>query len=321
MPDYLEKLNSLFSGEEIESKVEAKLKEYSNLITKETALFLLAKEQNLIREQTADSSTAESTKGRFSISGTVSKIFPEREYEGNGKKIKTQRLWLFDEKGEFTLVLWNEDTKLASGKIAIGGKIKVTGAYSRGGEVHLGYGGKAELLEGNESIPLGKLKEENALVNAEGSIDEILPDYFYKRKGSEAEEMMGSFSLTDGENTFTVCLWDKPEQVHDFKFKDKVRVERARFRNRTLNMNANSRIVLIEREKEGEIKGILEGIEVQGEGKEGAKARISGREYAISVQTACAILGISSLPDDVSLKTLVELKGKEIIGKDVSLFL
>ncbi len=352
MLDYKEKLNTIFTSDQLDSRIEKKLSEYSQLITKETAIFLIAKENGIILEQSADSQNARQTKGRFSITGTISRIFPLREYgggSGNGPdkkpetqdqgpktrpskpevlevpapqgsanpkpKTSNQRLWLHDEKGDFTLVLWNSDTGLTKGKIGLGDQIKIIGATYRNGEINLGYGGKIERTGGIPTTPLSKLPAlSQDTCNVEGEISEIYPEFFYKRASGE-EAVMRSFDLTEGNTTVNVSVWHEPEQMNNFKFKDRVRIENAKYKKSSLQLNSGSRLVLLERKDEdGKIRGILEDAKAD-DGK--LIAKLSGKLHSLSPEASLALLGVSPLPADISLSTVLELKKKEILGAEV----
>ncbi|MEM2962903.1 MAG: hypothetical protein QXW70_02615 [Candidatus Anstonellales archaeon] len=322
MSDYLEKLHALYTDKQLNLLIEKKLSEYSHLISRDTALFLIAKENNCIIEETVDSSSLHNQQSRFSIIGTIVKIFPPYEHTAAGTsesrtKTKSQRLWLSDEKGVFTLVLWNEKTNLTSGTIGLGDKIKIVGAYFRDGEVHLSASGRIEKLEPASVTRLSDLNTNvtNAIC-VEGSITEVYPDYYYKNSRGE-EVAMRSFDITDGTVVVNVSVWHDPQLVAKLQPSDRIRLENVKFRRGGLHVNSNSRLILLERKEAGRIEGVVEDISLE---KDSFRVKISGETYQVPFQLGWSLLlGLFQIPPDVSPSTILDIKKNDVIGKKISI--
>lgn len=125
------------SADDIEKKVEEKQKELSGLISREGALYIIAKEAGIdilkqpkktvqIKDLTADVRNVE-------IKARVFKIFGAREFERNGVKNKVVNILLADGTGTVRMSLWDKQTGLLE-NFKPGDAIEIIGAYTKDDE-------------------------------------------------------------------------------------------------------------------------------------------------------------------------------------------
>lgn len=175
------------SQDEIQKKILEKQQELSNLVSKEGAAYIIAKELGL--------DVFPKTKRRLEIKNVVPKIrdlklsarvirvFEPREFKGkNGKKGKVASIILGDETGNIRLSLWDDQTNIVE-KLNPGMAVETFGAYTRedgvgGVELRLGNRGGVRILEQSELPTFDKLKRyEAGRINIsdlkEGEIAEI----------------------------------------------------------------------------------------------------------------------------------------------------
>jgi len=159
------------SQDEIQKKILEKQQELSNLVSKEGAAYIIAKELGL--------DVFPKTKRRLEIKNVVPKIrdlklsarvirvFEPREFKGkNGKKGKVASIILGDETGNIRLSLWDDQTNIVE-KLNPGMAVETFGAYTRedgvgGVELRLGNRGGVRILEQSELPTFDKLKRPEA---------------------------------------------------------------------------------------------------------------------------------------------------------------
>lgn len=168
------------SQDEIQKKILEKQRELSNLVSKEGAAYIIAKELGL--------DVFPKTKRRLEIKNVVPKIrdlkltariirvFETREFKGkNGKKGKVASIILGDETGNIRLSLWDDQTDIIE-KLNPGMAVETFGAYTRedgvgGVELRLGNRGGVKILEQSELPTFDKLKRTST--NGRTNISEL----------------------------------------------------------------------------------------------------------------------------------------------------
>ena len=156
------------SQEEVQKKILEKQRELSNLISKDGAAYIIAKELGL--------DILPKTKRRLEIKNVIPKItdlkltarvirvFEPREFKSKaGKKGKVASIILGDETGNIRLSLWDEQTNIIE-KLKPGMAIETFRAYTRdngfgGVEIRLGNKGGIRILEQCELPTLDKLQK------------------------------------------------------------------------------------------------------------------------------------------------------------------
>ncbi|MEM5778024.1 MAG: OB-fold nucleic acid binding domain-containing protein [Candidatus Aenigmatarchaeota archaeon] len=173
--------------EELQKKIIEKQRELSNLISKEGAVYIIAKELGL--------DVFPKTKRRLEIKNVVPKIrdlkltarvikiVEPRNFERGGKKGKVASIILGDGTGNIRLSLWDNQTEIIE-KLKPGMAIETFGAYTRdnglgGVELRLGNKGGIKILEQSDLPSLESLQkslelERKNIVNLkEGDIAEL----------------------------------------------------------------------------------------------------------------------------------------------------
>jgi len=162
--------NTGLSEEDINKKILDKQHELSNLVSREGAAYIVAKELGLdLIGQVKVMEIKDITSGakNLSISATVFRIFPVREFEKDGKKIKVANLFLSDSSGIIRMSLWDEQTELLKG-LKEGNVVEISGAYSKndwhgGVELRLEKMGRIKVIGevkiGSERISISAIKE------------------------------------------------------------------------------------------------------------------------------------------------------------------
>jgi ssDNA-binding replication factor A large subunit len=157
--------------EEVQKKILEKQRELSNLVSKEGAAYIIAKELGL--------DVFPKTKRRLEIKNVVPKIrdlkltarvvrvFETRNFEKNGKKGKVASIILGDESGSMRLSLWDNQTDIIE-KLKPGMAIETFGAYTKdnglgGVEIRLGNKGGIRILEQSDLPVLEKLQKSSEL--------------------------------------------------------------------------------------------------------------------------------------------------------------
>ena len=151
--------------EEIQKKILEKQRELSNLVSKEGAAYIIAKELGL--------DVFKKTKRRLEIRNVVPKIrdlkltarviriFEPRSFSKEGKRGKVASIILGDESGNIRLSLWDNQTDIIE-SLKPGMAVETFGAYTRdnglgGVELRLGNKGGVRILEQCELPALEKL--------------------------------------------------------------------------------------------------------------------------------------------------------------------
>jgi ssDNA-binding replication factor A large subunit len=150
------------SQDDIQRKIIEKQRELSNLVSKEGAAYIIAKELGL-------DVFPKTTKKRLEIKNIVPKIrdlklsarivrvFEPREFKGKtGKQGKVASIILGDESGNIRLSLWDDQTDVVE-KLSPGMAVETFGAYTKedgvgGVELRLGKLGGVKILE-NSDLP------------------------------------------------------------------------------------------------------------------------------------------------------------------------
>lgn len=311
MEDYLPLLEKKFPKEEIDEMAKERIEKYGDLISRDIALFLLAKENNLIEEKAIPISSAQQWMRSIMITAKVACVFPICYFEKDGKKGRSCRLLLSDKSGEITLVLWNDLVSLVEEKIWTGDEIEVRGGYLKDGELHVGFGGTVTVLKSSPPTPIGKLKP--GTHNVAGKIAEVFLDYFYMKNGKE--EIMSSFLLSDGDDEMRVAVWKEPERVKALRQGDEVKLEGVVYRNNELHANSSSRIIVAKRTEENVLRGKIEEIK---QGEKGISIVMDGKRITFDDSLSLKVLGINELPPDVPLKTVFGIKAKYLLEKEMA---
>ncbi len=227
---------SLSSGverEEVERRVEAKRAKLSGLVSKEGAAQIVAAELGVSFEN-AVMKISELVHGmkRVSVVGEVTKVFPVREYNKNGREGKIGSFLIGDESSNTRVVLWdNSHIALIEGKsIKEGDTVEISNGAVRNGEIHLSAFSdikkSSQKIEGarrNRIFETGRLKDASPGRNMKirGVIVQVFEPRFFKsrKEGEEGEERaLLNVVLDDGSETIRAVMFG--EQINKLGLTD-----------------------------------------------------------------------------------------------------
>ena len=298
-----EKLASLM-GDSLLAKVKEKTDSFGGLLTQDAAIRLLCQENGISTERKLMLSEARASVLPFSFSARVGRIFPVQNFPGGS--MRTVRLHISDKSGEATLVLWNEQAKLAEGNLLSGDSIECTGAYVRAGEISIGRNGGISRAGKNSALPVHELKE--GLCNVQGRVDGVEGTRVYLDRRSGVEKKMLSFTLCGGGKCCRAVWWSPPDDAPQLRQGADVVLESASFRGGQIHLNAFSRVVLqgAAGGKSGEFGGVS---------FDGADAiiEIGGKKFRASEGEAFLLFGMSPAAG-VHLRTLLMIKSSALAG-------
>jgi len=174
------------TNDEINRKIIEKQQELSNLVSKEGAAYIIAKELGL--------DLIPKTKRRLEIKNIVPKlrnlnmtarivkVFDTKDFKKKDKSGKVANIILGDSSGSIRLSLWDKQTEITE-KIKPGMAIEVFGAYTKdngigGVEIRLGNKGGLKILEECDIPPLEELSQKETVTDSiknlkEGSMGDI----------------------------------------------------------------------------------------------------------------------------------------------------
>ncbi len=142
------------TDEEINKKVEDKIEEFSGLISKEGAIYMVAAENGIDLKEKSDNRLKIKNiipgMKNVEIVGKILSISSVKEFSKNDKTGKVCSIYLGDETGSIRMTLWDNETDVAE-KLSVGDVIKVYG-YTREGQLELRLGRYGKIIKVNEDI-------------------------------------------------------------------------------------------------------------------------------------------------------------------------
>lgn len=292
--------------EEVEQKISEKINSMSGFLTREAAANILANELGLKTEEMAKLAGIMEGANRAFVVAKLERILKLQEF-GAGKRMR--KVVLSDESGERELKLWNEDIGMLN-SLHSGDLVEVKGIYCKNNELSLGYDGAIKVVKHAAFADFGALPDlEGANVNVRGYVESVDGIMEYEKDGSRRK--MFSFSISDGKNSARGIIWSEAERGEELAIGSEVKIENALARNGELHLNHFSRI-LVKRKREG-IGGKIDGLDAA-EGK--LILDIGGKKHEFPRDDALRILD-AQVADDISLETVLELKKKGFLGKEI----
>jgi len=150
------------SREEINRRIENKIKELNNLITVEGAIYIVAREMGIElpteRRRIKISSILPGIR-KLNFYGRVFRISKVVEFNVGGRRGKVVNLLVGDDSGYVKVVLWNDQVEYVNkGKLTIGSVVQIINGFSKEGnygevEVHLGSNGLLKVLNDLKDLP------------------------------------------------------------------------------------------------------------------------------------------------------------------------
>ncbi len=324
--ELLEKLGQ----EAFDERLSAKLKEYHQLIPRETALYLISVENGLGAPKVETLDKAVRSFSPVILHARIERVFPPRIVDKQGQSSRSQRVALSDQTGIGTLVVYDSATDPLETEFMAGDMLEAGPVRVRGGEFHLlGNGHLTRLQKGlREKIRPQNASPTSALIaNYEGIVSAVFGDFPYRKgqaklSGESQTALMTSFELKDDSGTARVVLWDSPGLAGRLKAGQEVDIENGTRRGGEIHINSAGRLLLpkmapVQRPK-------IERIEMErtSDGSSFALAVYAGGNKTIrftSLEDAASRLGLGPIPDGISAITMLELKKKDWIGKDLPL--
>ncbi|MEW6328662.1 MAG: hypothetical protein AB1468_00950 [Candidatus Micrarchaeota archaeon] len=333
------------SEKEFEELVERKKEGFGGLLTDETAARAVARDLG-VREpdEVNDARVSELKTGMKKVHsrGVVLRVFPPRAFEKGGKKGKVCRVLIGDGEATALLVLWHGDVeRVERGEIKKGAELEITNGYVKeNGELHLSFDGAVSVLTpaSQKTTPLGKLKD-GLSADASGSILEIFPRREFEREGRKSS--IASCRIKDETGEARVVLWDQHSLLLGAaRVGDTLRVENGMVKNGELHVGARGNaFVLPAAPKKSSIRALAEGarceidavvkkIEAKSFERDGRSrylliAMVDDGSAPITAvffeEVANELLKIKRIPNDIDVQTIIDLKKKEIVGKQFRL--
>ncbi len=302
MDDLFQKLTGKF-GDEAEAKIAGKIEEMHGLITRETAIYLLAAENELVKDKVWKGSELREGLRSITMEGKVTRIFPAWKTE----KGASRRFYL-DDGAETAVVLWANAALLDT--VAIGDTVKIRNGYFKEGELHLSKPSIEAIARANR-CKINELKE-GTFGNLEGTVKNKEENYYFVREGRQ--NVRNSLQFSDGVREIRVVGWGR-DDTDALKNGDPIRIDNGLMKNGELHLNYLSRVVKLDTNmKAGKIESVEYAIGADGNGE--FAIGINGNEFRAGKMLVLAALGLREI-DGLSIAGMIALKKKEIIGKGV----
>ena len=306
-----ERLASLL-GASLEGLIAEKTGAFGGLLSREAAMRLICQENGISTERKLLLSEAHSSVLPFSFYARVDRVFPVQQFPGGS--MRTVRIHVSDSSGEATIVLWNEQAKMAEGGFFSGSIIECSGAYVRAGEISIGRNGAISRKGEWQAAPIAGLKD--GICSVEGVAEKIEGARTYRDRRTGEEKAMHVFSIRDNAGCARVVAWSMPEGARLPRQGEKVVLENAVFRNGELHLNAVSRILPSGGEAGGQ-RGAFHGATI--DGGEAAIA-IGAESFRMPVGDALMLFKVRTVPPGVGAATILSIKSRALAGMDARYF-
>ncbi len=212
--------HSGLAASEIEMKVEAKKAKLSGLISKEGAAQIVAAELGISFENER-SKINELTEGmrRASVVGKITRIFPVREYNKNGRQGKVASFMIGDDTSNVRVTLWdaNHISLIEKKQIAEGIVVEIRGASVKNNELSLSSfsdikisAEKLDSVKERAVSTAGSFKDatEGANMSSRAFIVQTFePRYFDSKKNPGEKGVLLNVVLDDGTATMRSVLF------------------------------------------------------------------------------------------------------------------
>lgn len=277
--------------DEVKEEVEAKMEEFSGMVSEDGALHLVAKENGVELEKTSQELKVENVvpdMRKVNLKARVTNVMEPNTFEQDDGEGKVQNIVLADETGSARMSLWNEQTEIAE-KIDEGDGLKITGAYTvednRGNaELRLGDESQVKLDEESEvpevesggagdaeDVSIKEVVDEGASYGIKGMVMEVYTSNPFYRVDPETgntvrEDDDGNYVTDEGKEVdepehrlaVSAVIDDGTDNIRTVFFRDRARE-------------------LLEIDEEVEKEGDQEAVENAAEEAKGKEIRIEGR--------------------------------------------
>jgi ssDNA-binding replication factor A large subunit len=192
------------SAEEVERRIREKQRELSDLVSREGAAYIVAKEMGLDLvsrpKQKIDIKNVVAGIRNLTLEARISRVFDIRHFEREGKQSKVANIILADGSGTVRMSLWDEQTDILD-KLKPGIAVEISGAYTkedtRGGvEIRLSRRGTIRLLEASTLPAIEEI--EKKLVAGRIEIKDV-------KENENAELRAAIVQLFETEQFYEIC--------------------------------------------------------------------------------------------------------------------
>jgi ssDNA-binding replication factor A large subunit len=195
-----------FSKTEAEKRIIEKQRELSNLISKEGAAYIIAKEMGIeLFPKKAETKRRLEIKNilpkirNLNLNARIVNIFPVKEFESKGRKGKVASVILGDQTGTIRMSLWDQQTEMID-KLKPGMAVEVFGGYTRengigGVEIRLSGRGGVKILKSSDLPEVKKMRSQK---KARKNINEL-------REGDFTEVRAAVVQLFESNFFYDVC--------------------------------------------------------------------------------------------------------------------
>ncbi len=232
---------------EINAMIKEREEEFKGLLSKEGAVFLIAKELNVnikgekqqdlkdLDQEELNISGIEIGMVDVTLIGRIKQIDNVRSFVSNGVEGHVGSFLMQDNTGSVWVVLWNDQVKILNDENfkvntllrLSNGNVK-SGKY-RGIEIHLAMDGKIEIISDdtkkikkikNEIVLISDINERNYSVSVKGKIVQIFQEKEFRKKTGEKGKIL-TILLLDSTKSIIINFWDDfVEKIRAFKLDD-----------------------------------------------------------------------------------------------------
>ena len=209
--DFNELLNNIItksslSKEEVEKRIIEKQQELSNLISKEGAAYIIAKEMGLDVfpkvDRRLEIQNVVPMIRDLKLSARVVNVSDVRQFESKGRKGKVASVILGDSTGTIRMSLWDDQTEMLE-KLEPGMAIETFGAYTRdnklgGVEVRIGKKGGLKILKETNLPTLEEIQKAPDRRTMRKNISDL-------REGESAELRASVVQIFENKLFFDIC--------------------------------------------------------------------------------------------------------------------
>lgn len=218
--------------DEINSLIDAKVEKFSGLLTKQGAAFMVQKELGLKKEASEEIKISELTDGmkNINVKGKIKLVFPQKEFERNGKTGKLSSFILEEDGSEIRVTLWNDQVdqyKLNQGSI-IEINNAVVSSYNEKKQLSLGFNGNIDVKKEipTEYEKINDLKGGMKTVNIYGRIIRKFPSKEFD--SGEKKGKLCNFQFGDETDILRATAWnEKADEINNFNEGEIIEIKNA----------------------------------------------------------------------------------------------
>lgn len=294
------------SKQEIEEKISEKIKNMAGFLTRDAAINLIFNESGIKSNEKITLSKIKEGVNRASVNVKLERVLKLQTLE-NGKKMR--KIVVSDKSGERELSLWNKDTELVN-TLHSGDLIELKGIYCKNNTLSLGYSGEIKTIQQKSFTDIGALAElDGLMVNVLGYVESIEGAKIFVHQGKQRK--LFSFFISNGTTSVRTVIWDSAENGKKLFIGSKIKIENAKVKNKELHLNSFSRLFVKKK-----IQGVRKKIDSLECANEKMILTIEGKKHKFKREEALKILN-TAVADDIKLKTIIELKKDEVLGKEL----